>query len=51
MNKELYEVLTKLRKSLLNSTSITLSKKEIHLLIKYINELEKEIAGDIDEWA
>ena len=49
MNKELYEVLNKLRKSLLNSTSATLTKKEIHLLIKYINDLEKEITGDINE--
>ena len=45
MNKELYEVIKKIKISLLHSQNLTLSKKELHLLIKYINELEKEVAG------
>lgn len=49
MNKELYEVINKLRMSMLSGQGITLTKKEIHLILKYITELEKEIAGDYEK--
>lgn len=48
MNKELYELLMKMKSELLNNQGITLSKKELSLLLKYINELELEISGGID---
>ena len=49
MTKELFEVLNKIRHAMLNSRELTLSKKELHLILKYINELEKEISGDYED--
>lgn len=48
MNKELYEVINKLKEGLLKNQRVSLNKKELHLILKYINELEKEVAGEID---
>ena len=50
MNKELYELLNKMRERLLHGCSIELSRKELSMVIRYINELEREISEGIDEW-
>ena len=50
MNRELADLLQKLRKSLMyERTGITLTKSELRLIIKYINELEIEITGDYED--
>lgn len=49
MNKELYELLNKMRERLLHGCSIELSRKELSMVIRYINELEREISEGIDE--
>ena len=49
MTKELIELLNKMRESLLKGRyGIKLNKQELRLIIKYINDLEIEIAGDYD---
>ena len=50
MNKELYELLQKMKDQLLHSQGISLSKKELSMIIRYINALEIEISEGIDEW-
>lgn len=49
MTKELYEVLLRMKESLMHKSSITLSARELHYIIKYINELELEICGEDEE--
>ena len=49
MNKELYELLNRMRTELLNGNGVCLTKKELSMVIRYINELEKEISDGIDE--
>lgn len=48
MTKELSELLKRMKEKLLHSEGITLTKKDLSLIIKYINELEIEISG-VDE--
>lgn len=45
MTRELIDLLNKMRQALLNSQEIRLNKKELRLIMKYINDLEIEIAG------
>lgn len=47
MNKELFEVIKKMKQNLINSKGIELTKKELSLVMKYINELEIEISTGI----
>ena len=49
MTKQLYEILKKLKQCILFNLDIKLTYKEVCLLMKYIDELEKEVAGDINE--
>lgn len=49
MNKELYELLNKMRNELLHGQGISLTKKELSMIIRYINELVEEISNGIDE--
>lgn len=49
MYKELSELLKKMKHELLNSQGIRLSRKELSMVIRYINELEREISEGIDE--
>ena len=49
MNKELSELLKTMKTELLHNQGITLSKKELRMIVKYINELEIEISCGIDE--
>lgn len=49
MNKELYELIKLLKDKLLHSEGITLNKKQLKMIMKYINELEIEISGGVDE--
>lgn len=48
MNKELYEIIKRMKNELLHNQGIELDKKELSLLVKYINELEIEISGGVD---
>ena len=49
MTKELNEVLTKIRRMMTSSMKqLTLSKREIHVLLKYINDLEKELGTEVE---
>lgn len=48
MYKELHELLDKMRNQLLNSQGITLSRKELSMIIRYLNELEIEISNGVD---
>ena len=45
MTRELIDLLNKMRQVLLNGQEIRLNKKELRLIMKYINDLEIEIAG------
>lgn len=46
MTRELIDLLNKMRLELIHSRNgITLTKRELHLIIKYINDLEIEISG------
>lgn len=49
MTKEIYEVLLRMKKALMHNNSITLTKKDLHFILKYINDLEKELVGDNEE--
>lgn len=49
MTKELNEVLERIKQALLHKEPIKLNKKELHLLMKYINDLETEIAGGYED--
>lgn len=51
MSKELIDLLKEMKSKLLRSEGIELSKKQLSLIIKYINELEIEISGgnEIDD--
>lgn len=49
MYKELHELLVRMKISLSNDDRIVLTKKELNMIIKYINELEIEISGGNDE--
>lgn len=44
MNKELYDVILKMREQLINKEGIELDKKELALIMRYMNELEVEIS-------
>jgi len=48
MNKELSELLKTLRECLLLNKRITLSTNQVRLIVRYINELEKEISEGAD---
>lgn len=49
MNRELNDVLNKIRKTLTSSMKqLTLSKRELHVLLKYINDLEKELGTEVE---
>lgn len=49
MNRELNDVLNKIRKTLISSMKqLTLSKRELHVLLKYINDLEKELGTEVE---
>lgn len=49
MNRELNDVLNKIRKTLTSSMKqLTLSKRELHVLLKYINDLEKELGTEAE---
>lgn len=46
MTKELNEVLTKIRRMMMSSMKqLTLSKRELHVILKYINDLENELGS------
>ena len=47
MTKELFEVILKMKEKLSNNVGIELTKKELSLVMKYINELEIEISTGI----
>ena len=49
MTKELSEVLQRMRTALLYGLGITLDKKALRLVMRYINELEIEISGGNEE--
>lgn len=50
MNRELADLLQKLRESLVyERKGVELTKNELRLLMKYINELEIEITGDYED--
>lgn len=50
MTRELIDLLNKMRLCLLHSTKgITLTKHELHLIVKYINDLEIEISGGYED--
>lgn len=44
MNKELYDIILKMRNQLIKREGIELDKKELALILKYMNELEVEIS-------
>lgn len=49
MNRELNDVLNKIRRTLTSSMKqLTLSKRELHVLLKYINDLEKELGTEVE---
>lgn len=49
MNNELNDVLTKIRKVMMSSMKqLTLNKRELHVLLKYINQLECELVEGIN---
>ena len=45
MTRELIDLLKKMKEHLLRGAGINLTKKELHLVVKYINDLEIEISG------
>ena len=47
MTKELFEVILKMKEKLSNNVGVELTKKELSLVLKYINELEIEISTGI----
>lgn len=47
--RELNEVLTKIRQELLKGNGVSLTRQELHLVVKYINDLEIEITGDYED--
>lgn len=49
MTKELYEILQRIKQCLIYKLDIKLTYKELHLVMKYINELETEIAGGYED--
>lgn len=49
MTKELYEILQRMKTNLVYRHSVTLSYKELSLIMKYITELEIEISGGNEE--
>ena len=49
MTKELNEVLQRMKQCLLYKLDIKLTRKEIHLIMKYINDLETEISGGYED--
>lgn len=49
MTRETRETLDKMKDALLHSQEIRLSKKELSLVIKYINDLETAVIEGIDE--
>lgn len=50
MTKELNEVLTKIRRMMMSSMKqLTLSKRELHVILKYINDLENEVGSTENE--
>ena len=49
MTKELHEVLQRMKTNLVYRHSVTLNPKELSLVMRYINELEKEISGGDEE--
>lgn len=50
MTRELIDTLNKMKDALLHGQEIRLSKKELSLVIKYINDLETEIAGGYEDF-
>lgn len=49
MTREVRETLDKMKDALLRGQEIRLSKKELSLVIKYINELETAVVEGVDE--
>ena len=49
MTKELAELINRLKQCLLYKLEVKLTYKEVHLLMKYINDLETEIAGGYED--
>lgn len=49
MTKELSEIIERLKTAAVYGTGISLDKKAVRLVIKYINELEIEISGGYEE--
>ena len=49
MTRELYDVLTHMTKCILYKRQITLSYKELKLVMKYIHELEREVSDGDEE--
>ena len=47
--RELNEALTKIRQELLKGNGVSLTRQELHLVVKYINDLEIEITGDYED--
>ena len=45
MYKELADTIKEMKFRLLNSEGITLTKKQLSMILRYINQLEKEISG------
>ena len=46
MTKEIYDVLMRMKEALIHNNSVTLTKKDLHFILKYINDLEKELVGE-----
>ena len=49
MTRELREILDKMKDALLHGKEIRLSRKELSLVIKYINDLETAVVEGVDE--
>lgn len=45
MYKELADTIKEMKNRLLHSEGITLTKKQLSMILRYINQLEKEISG------
>jgi hypothetical protein len=49
MTKELHEILKRMMVNLMYKHSVTLTAKELSLVMRYIHELEREISGGDEE--
>ena len=47
--EEVFRLIKKIRQELLKGNGVSLTRKELHLVVKYINDLEIEITGDYED--